>query len=152
MSSEDSSAIDARHLHDARRLGALLTSLDSARRILDHRANLGAADMRLLWLFHDGVSRTLREIAEELGLEQSTVNRQVNTAVNEGLLNKSRAQANAPYRFMSSTTGVRAFEKTLQVTLEVHRQALESLGSERETFLALLDEYVQAYHHAVTEA
>lgn len=45
-----------------------------------------------------------------------------------------------------------AFEKTLQVTLEVHRQALESLGSERETFLALLDEYVQAYHHAVTEA
>lgn len=135
--------------NDARRLGALLTSFDNARRVLDQRATLGAADMRLLWLFHDGTARTLRQIAEQLSLEQSTVNRQVNTAVQEGLLTKTRSTSSEPYRFMTSAAGDREFEHTLEVTLGVYRRALETLDDDAETFLVLFERYVEAYRQAV---
>lgn len=133
----------------ARRLGALLTNFDSDRRVLDQRSSLGAADMRLLWLFSDGVSRTMRQVAEQLGLEQSTVNRQVNTAVEEGLLTKSRQGTREPYHFAVSAAGAREFENTLEATLEVYRQALEVLGEDGEKFLDLLERYIQAYRQAV---
>ncbi len=134
---------------DARRLGALLTNFDSGRRVLDQRSSLGSADMRLLWLFSDGASRTMRQIAEQLVLEQSTVNRQVNTAVDEGLLTKSRQSTREPYRFAASVAGVREFEKTLEATLEIYRQALEILGEDGATFLDLLERYIEAYRQAV---
>lgn len=140
MSAQDSAA---------RRLGALLTNFDSARRVLDQRSSLGAADKRLLWLFSDGVSRTLRQIAEQLALEQSTVNRQANVAVDEGLLTKSRRSTREPYRFAASAAGVQEFENTLKTTLEIYRQALTVLGEDGETFLGLLERYIEAYRQAV---
>ncbi|NED61636.1 MarR family transcriptional regulator, partial [Streptomyces sp. SID10244] len=41
---------------------------------------LEASAFAILWVLSDGRPRTLRELSEELDLEQSTVNRQVNAA------------------------------------------------------------------------
>ncbi|MFT4229117.1 MAG: MarR family transcriptional regulator [Microbacterium sp.] len=136
---------------DARRLAGLLSTLDGARRILSQRATLGTADMRLLWLFTGGESYSLRQIAERLGLEQSTVNRQVNAAVAAGLLVKTRGGARGSYSFTSSPMGVREFERTLDATLSVYRSALSALGDEQERFLALVADFVDAYCGAVAE-
>lgn len=139
-------------MQDARRLARVMTSFDNARRRLDQQATLGTADMRLLWLLNDGASLTLREIAERLGLEQSTVNRQVNAAVKHELLVRSRNKPNEPYRFRCSTVGFREFEQTLEATLGVYGRALDALGSEAGPLLALLERYVQAYHQAVEQS
>lgn len=137
-------------VEDARRLAGLFASFDGARRILEQRVNLGTADMRLLWLLTDGQPRTLRQIAEQLGLEQSTVNRQVNAAVEAGLLVKNRQESHGAYHFTSSPTGDREFEQTLNTTLDAYRDALDALGAHRDTFLMLMTEYVRAYREAVS--
>ena len=72
------------------RLAAALHHLDLSRRVVEQRADIGVADMRLLWLLSDDRARTLREIADDLTLEQSTVNRQVNAALAAGLLRRDR--------------------------------------------------------------
>lgn len=77
-------------LPPARRMGALVTRLERIRRMQTNQMDLGTADLRILWLFADGRSRTLKEISADLNLEQSTVNRQINAAINEGLLQRSR--------------------------------------------------------------
>ncbi|MFT4214113.1 MAG: MarR family transcriptional regulator [Microbacterium sp.] len=133
----------------ARRLAGLLSTLDSARRVLSQRATLGTADMRLLWLFTDGDAYTLRQIAQRLGLEQSTVNRQVNAAVAAGLLLKTRDGGS--YSFTSSTQGAREFERTLDASLSAYRTALAALGDDRERFLSLVASFVEAYHSAVLD-
>lgn len=136
-------------LQHARRLGRILTHFDTARRVLDQQTTLGTADMRLLWLFHDGAPRTLREIAEQLGLEQSTVNRQVNTAAAQGLLTKARNTGNEPYRFMTSPAGDQQFEQTLDTTLTIYNEALDVFDDDdRQQFLDLLERYIEAYQRA----
>ncbi|MFT4220804.1 MAG: helix-turn-helix domain-containing protein [Microbacterium sp.] len=140
------------HVDDWRRLAGLLVTLESVRRVLSQRATLGTADMRLLWLFTDGESYTLRQIAERLGLEQSTVNRQVNAAVTAGLLVKTRADGRAPYHFTSSPEGVRELERNLHTTLTAYGTALSALGGEQERFLSLFSDFVEAYHDAVLES
>ena len=130
---------------DARRLAGLFERLDQARRSLRQRATLGTADMRLLWLLTDGEPRTLRQISEELHLEQSTVNRQVNAAAQAGLLTRSRAGSSGPFRFSASAGGAREFELNLDETLSAYRAALGGLGPEQDRFLSLMADYVQAY-------
>ncbi|WP_245672914.1 MarR family transcriptional regulator, partial [Aldersonia kunmingensis] len=53
-----------------------------------HDAQLEASAFAILWTLSDGNPRTLREIGEELDLEQSTVNRQVNAAIRNGYLER----------------------------------------------------------------
>ena len=62
--------------------------LERGRRAVEGRARLGTADLRLIWLLVEDGPRTMREISEELGLEQSTVNRQVNSALKAGYLER----------------------------------------------------------------
>ncbi|WOC13940.1 MarR family winged helix-turn-helix transcriptional regulator [Gordonia sp. MP11Mi] len=58
------------------------------RNAVDDGAILDVSAFSILWLFDDGSARTLRELADELCLEQSTVNRQVNTAVKHGYIER----------------------------------------------------------------
>jgi DNA-binding MarR family transcriptional regulator len=136
-------------LEDARRLAGLFTSFDHSRRILEQRATLGLADMRLLWLLADNEPRTLKQISEELGLEQSTVNRQVNVAMRDGLLERDRKGAGGAYLFTASKKGARKFDQNLSAMLGSYRSAFEALGDKGQPFMELLAEYVEAYRRAV---
>lgn len=126
----------------SRSVGALFAAFDRYRRVRGDDS-LGTADLRLLWLLSDGRARTLRQISDELGLEQSTVNRQVNGAIRTGLLVRQRQEGT--YTFTSSDTGDAKFESYLSTMLSAYRDALETLGDRREEFLELLRVFIEAY-------
>lgn len=121
-------------------------AFDRFRRNHQQNMALGSADLRLLWLFTDGAPRSLKQIAHELGLEQSTVNRQVNTAVGEGLLEKSRPSGGAAYLVVSTAVGREAFEKDVEISLEGYEAALRTMGdADASMLLQLMERFVGAY-------
>lgn len=133
----------------ARRLAGLFAEFDRHSRALAQRATLGTADMRMLWLLADGEARTLRQIAHDLNLEQSTVNRQVNAAVTAGIVERAREGGSGPYLFTATAQGRREFERNLDASQTAYRQALASLDDEGPRFLELMRRFVDTYHHAV---
>ena len=113
----------------------------------------GHADQRLLWMFSDGRPRTLREIAEELGLEQSTVNRQANAALKAGLLDRSRQPGQNAWQFVANETALAEFARDLDVHLRLLDRALDALPpSDRATFLEQFGTFADAYVAAASEA
>ncbi len=106
---------------------------------------LHAADIRLLWLLCYGPPHTLREIAEALGLEQSTVNRQVNTALRAGLVERFAQEGRAALVVTPTAEGRRRFQVDMDQSLTIHRTALAVLGEEQDTFLRLLTTFTQGF-------
>jgi DNA-binding MarR family transcriptional regulator len=138
-----------RTLPASRRLAAALSRLDVHRRYVEQRSPLGIAHARLLWLLSDGRPRTLREIGDALRLEQSTVNRQVNGALKDGLLRRV-AVPGAPARVLEPTaSGTEAFESVTANALAAYAGGLAALGEEADVFLELLERFVAAYGDAM---
>jgi DNA-binding MarR family transcriptional regulator len=132
-----------------RHVAWMLRRLEQARRTGEQRADLGAADQRLLWLFQDRRPRTLKEIAEQLGLEQSTVNRQVNAALKEGLLRRYREAGQAARLVVATDEGLARFDADLELLLGAYTQALAALDEqERPWFLSRLTRFVEGYEEA----
>ncbi|GAB3581188.1 MarR family winged helix-turn-helix transcriptional regulator [Calidifontibacter terrae] len=137
-------------LPDDREVASLLNRLDTSRRVAEQQGELRAADGRLLWLLSDGRGRSLREIAEELNLEQSTVNRQVNAALKTGLVGRSRAGGRS-WQFAVTEQGKQAFEVGLAEHLSLFAGALTAVA-DRPAFLADLARFVDAYADQVRRA
>ncbi|QPZ38612.1 MarR family winged helix-turn-helix transcriptional regulator [Paramicrobacterium chengjingii] len=130
----------------ARRLAGILTRLDLHRRHQEHQAELGVADLRILWMFTDRKPRTLADIASALRLEQSTVNRQVNAAFADGLLTRERSSAGAAYEFSPTSEGLAAFERDVTASLGAYESALAALGdAEASQFLDLMQRFLDEY-------
>lgn len=122
---------------------------DDARRRVDAGQQLKVAEGRLLWLLTDDQPRTLREIAQELHLEQSTVNRQVNAALTAGLLVRSHADDETAYRVEASTTGREKIHADVDRYISLQKDALADIPpEEQETFLRHLATYVEALNEA----
>lgn len=77
---------------------------------VDDGAILEASAFAILWLFDDGRARTLRELADELCLEQSTVNRQVNAAIKHGYLERFEVAGQVSRLHRPTAAGRSAFE------------------------------------------
>ncbi|SKC60436.1 MarR family winged helix-turn-helix transcriptional regulator [Krasilnikoviella flava] len=135
-----------------RRIAALLARLDVHRRLAEHRSVIGVADGRLLWLLSDGRPRTLREIADSLRLEQSTVNRQVNGALAAGLLRRFTEPGRSARLVEPTAEGLALFETATGQALGAYSDGLAVLGDDVETFLELLGRFADAYGDAVREA
>jgi len=134
------------------RTASALFRLDQHRRVAEHHGRLNVADGRLLWLFSDKTPRTLRQIAEELNLEQSTVNRQVNAAHQAGLLERRRDPEKGAYVFEASASGLQLFEDAIARTLGQYDAALAALGDDdAEQLVALLGRFVAAYGEVVED-
>lgn len=134
-----------------RRVASLLFRLDLHRRLAEHRSPLGTADGRLLWLLSDGRPRTLREIAEALRLEQSTVNRQVNGALAAGLLRRFTEPGRSARLIEPTPEGAATFERATDLALGAFADGLAALGDEAGEFLDLLERFAGAYGDAVRE-
>lgn len=118
---------------------------DDARRRVDAGQQLKTAEGRLLWLLDDNQPRTLREIAEELHLEQSTINRQVNAALAAGLLTRSHSDDGRAYHVQASATGQKKIRADVNRYIDVQASALADIPpEEQETFLRHLAAYVDA--------
>lgn len=130
-----------------------LGHIDRARRIAESGAELGVADMRLMWLFSDGEERTMKEIAQALGLDASTVNRQVNGAIDVGLLERGPREG-APGRPVRPTEdGLRRFTKDLEAAIAAMEAALRGVpADEVPDFLRNLGLFASAYRAAADAA
>ncbi|WP_129669283.1 MarR family winged helix-turn-helix transcriptional regulator [Phytoactinopolyspora endophytica] len=149
-SATSASAASESDLTIGRALAGLLTRLDIHRRLVESRSPLGVADGRLLWLLSDRRPRTLREIADALGLEQSTVNRQVNGALNEGLVRRITERGQSARLIEPTAHGLSALEEAISVVLGSYEAGLAALGDHDATqFLELLERFVEAYGEAV---
>ncbi|MCX4092309.1 MarR family winged helix-turn-helix transcriptional regulator [Nocardia sp. alder85J] len=133
----------------SRRLADIMAQLERHRRHQEQHSPLGTADLRLLWLFSDGTPRTLRVIADDLGLEQSTVNRQVNAALSAGILRRYRETGASAHLVEATPRGVAAFEQGVQEILRSYDAVLSQMTeADRERLLELLDTFVGMYTRA----
>ena len=114
-----------------RGLGDELMRLSRRRAQVHPEAVLDASAFRLLWLLTEGPPRTLRELADELQLDQSTVTRQVNAAIGHGLVERY-AVAASPSRLLRPTeAGRAAYRHDGALRAEVYAAALDELGAQR---------------------
>lgn len=119
---------------------------ESHRRATVHRDVIGPADFRLLWLLSDGQPRTLKEISETLHLEQSTVNRQANAAIEHGIVERSRGTGRSAYEFSPTPHGEAVLAESLSGLFASYRAAFDRMGRDRASALVqLLGEFVDAY-------
>jgi len=132
-----------------RRVAWLLTLVRRHQHVAEQQLTLNGADLRLLWLLSDAGPRTLREIADELALEQSTVNRQVNVALATGLLRRYEEPGRNARLIEPSAEGREAFERDIATALSAYEGALQALGDDVEDFLTLLERFTHAYGAAV---
>lgn len=120
--------------------------LERGRRAHESRAGLTIADNRLLWLLSSEGPRTMREISESLGLEQSTVNRQVNAATARGLVERVERPGEAARAVRITQAGVDHFTVELRRAMELYGAALDVLpADQREPFVAQLLAFSEAY-------
>ncbi|EON32672.1 MULTISPECIES: MarR family winged helix-turn-helix transcriptional regulator [Gordonia] len=84
----------------------------SRRRSLVHpAAGLERSAFAILWVLSDGRPRTLRELTAELGLEQSTVNRQVNAAIKHGYVERFEVENSLSKLIRPTEEGSKAFRR-----------------------------------------
>ncbi|MFT3871443.1 MAG: MarR family winged helix-turn-helix transcriptional regulator [Nocardioides sp.] len=134
-------------------LATALGRYEQTRREVEVASTLGRAELRLMWLLAQGDPMTLRDVADHLGLEQSTVNRQVNTALEAGLVRRFRAPGCSVYQIEVTEHGAQLFSEDAAWNLGLLDKALAALPPEqRITFPALLSEFVEAYAHALTSS
>lgn len=123
--------------------------IERARRAIESHTRLNAADNRLLWLLTSEGPRTMREISESLGLEQSTVNRQVNAALDRGLVDRVEREGSAARAIRITAAGQELFSSTLDGGMVVLGKALDALpASQREGFVEQYLTFSQAYRVA----
>lgn len=123
--------------------------LERARRAHEARARLTVADNRLLWLLSGEGPCTMREVSDALGLEQSTVNRQVNAALERGLVERVERSDVTARAFVITREGAELFSFEMKRAMKRYAEALDVLPeSERERFVQHFMTFTQAYVEA----
>lgn len=95
---------------------------------LDPRLTLSVSAYRILWAVESRGPATLRELTDVLGLERSTVNRQVNAALAEGWLVRSASGAGGAHVLDASDTGRAAIAHDRGVMAEKFTAVVDALG------------------------
>ena len=132
-----------------RALGDELMRLTRRRATTYPGSILDPSAFRLLWLLTEGPPRTLRELAEELQLDQSTVNRQVNAAINHGLVERYAVADSASRLVRPTDAGRAAYLHDGKLRAEVYTSVLDELGAERAgALVAELREFNDALDRA----
>lgn len=120
--------------------------MDLARRATESRAQLTLADNRLLWLLTTEGASTMKEIGDALALEQSTVSRQVNAALERGLVEKQSREGCAARVLAASERGRDLFATEMRRGMGALGEALDVLpADEREQFVEQLLRFTDAY-------
>ena len=114
-------------------LGSLaneLLRLGKRRRTDVAGTELEASAYRLLWVLSDDQPRTLRQLAEELALDLSTINRQVNAAVRAGVLERFSVPGSPSKPVRPTEEGRRLYRHDSAVHADLLRSVLAEMGPE----------------------
>ncbi|MGA8258112.1 MAG: MarR family winged helix-turn-helix transcriptional regulator [Nocardioides sp.] len=112
-------------------LGDQLIRLQRRRTSVYAGSRLEDSAFRILWTLSDGEPRTLRQLASDLGLEQSTVNRQVNAALAAGYVERFEVPGSASKLVRPTPVGAEAYEHDGAIRAALITRVLEALGDER---------------------
>lgn len=97
------------------------------------------ADMRLIWRLSDRNPRSIKELANELALERSTVSRQVSAAHSQGLVERSQAPTDGARTITASQRGLDLLESTVASRIGAYQRCLDAIPvDEQERFLELI--------------
>jgi len=111
---------------------------------------LDASAYKLLWILSDGRARTLKELADELDLELSTINRQVNSAVRAGLLERFAVPDHPSRPVRPTPEGARLYEQDSSVRAAHLSTILDEMGpAAAQEFIRGLRAYNDAYDRTV---
>lgn len=149
-----SAPADAAHQHPAiAALGDQMIRLQRRRTRVYPGSVLEDSAFRLLWTLSDGEPRTLRRLATDLGLEQSTVNRQVNVALAAGYLERYDVPGSASKLIRPTPVGIEAYEHDGAIRADVLTRVLDTLGPRRaDRLIADLTAFNDAWDHAWDDA
>ena len=127
----------ARKAGSTRSEQSLLTDLaDELMRVSRRRhANVEGTELdmsafKLLWILSDDEPRTLRELADELDLELSTINRQVNAAVRAGLLERFSVPDSPSKPVRPTADGRRLYQHDSAIHADLYRSVLAEMGAD----------------------
>ncbi|WP_162246472.1 MarR family winged helix-turn-helix transcriptional regulator [Aeromicrobium sp. Root495] len=113
---------------------------------------LDRSAFRLLWILRDEGPSTIGRLVEVLQVEQSTVSRQVKSALEHGLVVFEMQSGSRSKLVRSTDAGEEAFRRDLDRRGEIFRTALETLGADRVRRLAAdlnqLNDALEAAHEA----
>ncbi len=85
---------------------------------------------KILWLLQDAGSMSMKDLASELMLDQSTVSRQVKASIERGLI--ERHDDGSTTRMIRATDkGLKVYEQEASLRAAVIREALETMGVDR---------------------
>ena len=133
-----------------RALGAEVMRLTRRRATSYPGSVLEDSAFRILLLLVEEGPRSLRELADELQLEQSTISRQVASAVGHGLVER---YGEAPRLVRATPAGTEAYLHDGRLRGEVWSRAIAELGEERGADLVAalreLNEALDRAHAAV---
>lgn len=136
---------------DLAALGDELLRLQRRRTTTYAGSVLDTSAFRILRVLSDGEPRTMRQLAEELELEQSTVNRQVHAAIDAGHLERYDVEGSVSKLLRPTASGLAAFDHDGRLRAALIQGALDALGPGRGTRLvADLKDFNDAWDEAVS--
>ncbi|GAB3654256.1 hypothetical protein GCM10027596_05800 [Nocardioides korecus] len=114
-----------------RALGEEILRMNARRSTTYAGSELETSAFRLLWVLHESGPRTMRELSEELQLERSTINRQVNAAIRHGHLERIEEPGVKAPRVRPTVEGERAYLHDGRLRGAAYSRALAELGADR---------------------
>lgn len=132
-----------------RALSNELVRLGRRRETSSPETTLDASAYKILWLVVEHGPRTLRELAQDLKLDQSTINRQVHAVIGHGYAERY-ADPESPGMLVRATpAGEAAYRSDSQVRTEGLRGIVNTLG---EQVTADLADGLASFNDAIDEA
>jgi DNA-binding MarR family transcriptional regulator len=134
--------------HLLRALGDEVLRLSARRLSALPGAVLESSAFRILWRLDECGPLTLRELSEQLQLDQSTINRQVNSAIKQGLVERVPVPGRGGNPVRPTEAGHEAFQHDGLLRADVMGEAIAELGPGRAE--ALVDA-LRAFNDAVDQ-
>lgn len=123
-------------------LAGQLISVQRLYKELSKSSTLDTSQARILWLLAEHGPLSLRQMSERLGLEQSTVNRQVNGVVSTGLASKERSEEHKVYFFELTDLGRTTITDTASAVIGPLEEVLSEMGERGPQFAELLTQFI----------
>lgn len=111
-------------------LGDQILRLRRHRNIVHDGVVLENSAFRLLWALAPGEPLSLRQLAGHLDLEQSTINRQANAAIDAGYLERFEVEGSASRLLRATSAGRAAYEHDGVIRAARYQRVLAELGAE----------------------
>jgi DNA-binding MarR family transcriptional regulator len=92
---------------------------------------LESSAFRILWRLEERGPLTQRELADDLHLEQSTINRQVNSAIRQGFVEREAAPGRGASPIRPTQAGRDAYLHDGRLRADLIARAIEDLGAQR---------------------